>query len=434
MKVELTDVSETKKTLTVEVPPDVVESEISRITQGYARAARIPGFRPGKAPVQVVRKRFREQILHDVAHDLVPRVVGDALRDKNVQPVDTPKVRDLQLEEGQPLTFSAAVEVAPHVDPGDLSSLSVQRPEMPVSEDDVDQALSRLRDRLARMEPVEERLAEAGDTVVMNLARRRLTGPQGADLETEETAETHQGVSAEIGAAANPPGFDEGLLGVATGTQKTFEVTFPSDYEVEEMAGARVEYAVDVTALRRRVLPTLDDEFAKDLGEFQTLADLRGRIRQDLEQDADRERTRRMRQQLLEQLAARMTGEVPEGMVAREVERRVEEFARRLMDQGVDPRQAAINWDEFRTQQQEPAVATVKSVLVLDAIAANEGLEVSEEELDADITGYATRAGRSLAEVKAQLAQQDQLESIRTGLLREKAVSHAMARATIVGA
>ncbi len=218
------------------------------------------------------------------------------------------------------------------------------------------------------------------------------------------------------------------------GTQKTFDVIFPSDYEVAEMAGARVEYAVDVTALRRRVLPALDDEFAKDLGEFGTLADLRGRIREDLEQDAERERTRRMRQQLLEQLAGRMTGEVPEGMVAREVDRRVEEFARRLMDQGVDPRQAAINWDEFRTQQQEPAVATVKSVLVLDAIAAQEQLEVSEEDLDADISGYATRAGRTLAEVKAQLAQQDQLESIRTGLLREKAVSHAMSRATIAGA
>ena len=433
MKVELTDVSETKKTLTVEVPPDVVETEISRITQGYARQARIPGFRPGKAPVQVVRKRFREQILHDVAHDLVPRLVGDALRDKNVQPVDTPKVRDLQLEEGKPLTFTAAIETAPHVEPGDLATLSVDQPPISVSEDDVDQALSRLRDRLARMEPVEDRGAEQGDTVVMNLARRRLTGPQGAEIPAED-AEKHDGVSAEIGAAENPPGFDEGLLGVTAGTQKTFEVTFPSEYDVAEMAGARVEYAVDVTALRRRVLPTLDDEFAKDLGEFTTLADLRGRIRQDLEQDAERERTRRMRQQLLEQLAARMTGEVPEGMVAREVDRRVEEFARRLMDQGVDPRQAAINWDEFRTQQQDPAVATVKSVLVLDAIATRETLEVSEEELDADISGYATRAGRTLAEVKAQLAQQDQLESIRTGLLREKAVSHAMARATIVGA
>lgn len=433
MKVELTDVSETKKTLTVEVPPEVVDTEISRVTQGYARAARIPGFRPGKAPVQVVRKRFREQILHDVAHDLVPRVVGDALRDKNVQPVDTPKVRDLQLEEGQPLTFSAAVEVAPHVDPGDLSTITVTRPEMPVTEEDVDQALSRLRERLARMEPVEERLAEVGDTVVMNLSRRRLTGAQGAEIEPEEP-ESHQGVSAEIGAAANPPGFDDGLQGVGPGTTKTFEVTFPSDYEVEEMAGARVEYNVEVTALRRRVLPTLDDEFAKDLGEFQTLADLRKRVQDDLEQDADRERTRRMRQQLLEQLAARMTGEVPEGMVSREVDRRIEEFARRLIDQGVDPRQAAINWEEFRTQQQEPAVATVKSVLVLDAIATREGLEVSEEELDADISGYATRAGRTLAEVKAQLAQQDQLDNIRTGLLREKAVSHAMSRATIAGA
>ena len=433
MKVEFTDVSETKKTLTVEVPIDVVEGEISRVTQGYARAARLPGFRPGKAPVQVVRKRFREQILHDVAHDLVPRLVGDALRDINVRPIDTPKVRDLQLEEGKPLTFTAAIETAPHVEAGDLTTLTVDQPRTTVSEDDVDQALSRLRDRLARMEPVEDRGAEHGDTVVMQLSRRRLTGPQGAQIEPEE-AEKHEGVSAEIGAAANPPGFDEGLLGVTAGTQKTFEVTFPSDYEVEEMAGARVEYAVEVSAVRRRVLPTLDDEFAKDLGEFATLAELRGRVREDLEQDAERERTRRMRQELLEQLAARMTGEVPEGMVAREVDRRVEEFARRLMDQGVDPRQAAINWDEFRTQQQEPAVATVKSVLVLDAIVAQEGLEVSEEELDADISGYATRAGRSLAEVRAQLEQQDQLDSIRTGLLREKAVSHAMSRATIVGA
>lgn len=433
MKVELTDVSETKKTLTVEVPQEVVEAEVSRITQRYARAARLPGFRPGKAPVQVVRRRFREEILHDVAHDLVPRVVGDALRDKGVQPVDTPKVRDLQLEEGKPLTFTAAIETAPHVEPGDLTTLNVTRPEMPVTEDDVDQALSRLRDRLARMEPVEDRSAEHGDTVVMNLSRRRLTGPQGADIPAEEP-EAHEGVSAEIGAAANPPGFDEQLVGVTAGTRKTFDVTFPADYEVEEMAGARVEYDIEVTALRRRVLPTLDDEFAKDLGEFSTLADLRGRIKDDLEQDAERERTRRMRQQLLEQLAGRLTGEVPEGMVAREVDRRVEEFARRLMDQGVDPRQAAINWDEFRGQQQEPAVATVKSVLVLDEIAKREGLEVSEEELDADISGYATRAGRTLAEVKAQLAQQDQLDQIRTGLLREKAVSHAMSRATIAGA
>jgi trigger factor len=283
------------------------------------------------------------------------------------------------------------------------------------------------------MEPVEDRPAEQGDTVVMNLSRRRLTGAQGAALEAEE-AEKHEGVSAEIGAAGNPPGFDDGLVGVTASSQKTFEVTFPADYEVEEMAGARVEYAIDVSAVRRRVLPTLDDEFAKDLGEFTTLADLRGRIREDLEQDAERERTRRMRQQLLEQLADRMTGEVPEGMVSREVDRRVEEFARRLMDQGVDPRQAAINWEEFRTQQQDPAVATVRSVLVLDEIVRREHLEVSEDELDADISGYATRAGRTLGEVKAQLAEQDQLEQIRTGLLREKAVAHAMARATIEGA
>jgi trigger factor len=430
MKVELIDVSETKKSLHVEVPQDMVDAEIARVARRYAQAARLPGFRPGKAPLPVVRQRFKDQILHDVAHDLVPRVVGDALRERGVAPVDTPKVRDLNLEEGKPLVFTAAVETAPPVDPGDLSTIRVQQTAVQVTEDEVDQALSRLRERLARVEPVTDREAQHGDTVVMDLTRRRLTGPQGAEIPDEEP-EAHTDVSAEIGAAGNPPGFDEGLLGLTADAARTFEITFPSDYEVEDLAGARMEYAVQAKALRRRVLPDLDDEFAKDLGEFTTLDDLRARIRQDLEEDAQRERRRKMRQQLLEQLAARVTGEVPESMVTREVDRRVEEFMRRLMEQGIDPRQAAVNWDEFRAEQQEPAVATVRSVLVLDALATREGLEVSDEELDADIQGYATRMGRSLEEVRADLARHDQLEQIRTGLLREKAVDLAMARATI---
>jgi trigger factor len=433
MKVELIDVSETKKTLNVEVPLEVVAAEIGRITRQYARVARLPGFRPGKAPLTVVRQRFKEQILHDVAQDLIPRVVGDALRERGVAPVDTPRVRDMTLEEGQPLVFTAAVETAPPVDVGDLSTIRVNGASGAVSEDDVDQALSRLRERLARFEPVTDREAQHGDTVLMDLTRRRLTGPQGAALEPEDP-ESHTDVSAEIGSAANPPGFDEGLLGLTPDASRTFEVTFPDSYEVEELAGARMEYAVTAKSLRRRVLPELDDDFAKDLGEFTTLDDLRARVRGDLEQDADRERRRRMRQQLLEQLAARVTGEIPESMVVREVDRRVEEFVRRLMDQGVDPRHAAVDWEAFRTQQQEPADATVRSVLALDAIATSESLEVSDDELDADIQGYATRMGRTLAEVRAELSGQDRLEQIRTGLLREKGLEFAMSRATIEGA
>lgn len=430
MKVELIDVSETKKTLNVEVPQEVVDTEIGRIARSYARGARLPGFRPGKAPLAVVRQRFREQILHDVAHDLIPRIVGDALRERGVAPVDTPKVRDLTLEEGQPLVFSAAVETAPPVDPGDLADVRLQTSSVNVTEDEVDQALSRLRERLARVEPVSDREAQQGDTVVMDLTRRRLTGPQGAEIEAEEP-EAHTDVSAEIGASANPPGFDENLLGLQPEASKTFEITFPSDYEVEELAGARMEYAITVKALRRRVLPDLDDEFAKDLGEFASLDELRARVRRDLEEDGERERTRRLRQQLLEQLASRVTGEIPEGMVAREVDRRVEEFMRRLMEQGVDPRQAAVNWDEFRAGQQGPAVETVKSVLVLDALATREGVEVSDDELDADIQGYATRMGRSLEDVRQELARHDQLEQIRTGLQREKVVTLALSRATM---
>src|SRR3954449_3011705 len=164
MKTEFIDVSDTQKNLVVEIPSTVVDAEIDRVARDYGKAARIPGFRPGKVPAKVVRQRFRDQILHDVAHDLIPRAVDDALRERGVEPVDTPDIRDVLVEEGQPLKFTANFETVPAFDPGDYASLQVRKPPVALEEDAVEQALERLRQRAARYEPVEARPVESGDT------------------------------------------------------------------------------------------------------------------------------------------------------------------------------------------------------------------------------------------------------------------------------
>jgi trigger factor len=462
MKVEYTDVSDTEKSLAVEIPSDIVGGEIDRVVRDYARSLRLPGFRPGKIPPKIIRQRFKAQILHDVAHDLIPRAMDDALRERGVEPIATPNVRDVSIEEGQPLKFTAALEIAPPVDPGAYPSLTIHRKPATVAPEQIDQALNRFRDTYARFQPVEDRGAETGDTVVMNMTRRKLTGgdtaqeadaaqpegteaaaleASGSEATTPEAASESTGgegkaerleeVGVEIGAPANPPGFDDNLLGVTPGTEKTFRVTFPGDYGVESLAGSELEYVVNVTGVRRKVLPELDDELAKDIG-YDSLDALREQVVENLTRQAERQRDRDMRQEVLEQLARRVPFDPPEVLVTREVDRRVEEFVRQLIEQRVDPTRTSINWEEFREQQRPPAVETVKCMLVLDEIARRENLKVGDEEIDAQIAEYAESAGQAVETVKHRLEHEGAISRIYAGLRREKAIDFAITHATIL--
>ena len=421
MKTEFVDVSDTRKQLLVEIPSSVVDAEIDRVARHYGRAARLPGFRPGKVPAKVVRTRFRDQILHDVAHDLIPRAVDDALRERGVEPVDTPDIKNVVVEEGQPLKFTADFETVPAFDPGDYGSLRLTRPAVAVEDSAVEETLERLRQRAARYEPVEGRAVEAGDTVVVDLVREA----EG------ETPDRHENVSIELGAAANPPGFDDQLIGLGAGDSKRFPVAYPEDYTVKEMAGTTVHYTVTVNGIKTRVVPALDDEFARDLGEFDTLDALRARVREDLTRDAERTAERELRNDLLRQLASRVTFEIPEALLDREIGRRTEEFIRRLYEQGVDPRQANIDWQGFRDHQREPAREAVAAAIVLDEVARREQIGVEPAELDAEIDRYAAATGRGSDQVRAGLEKDGGISRLYMGLRREKAVDLVRSRATI---
>jgi trigger factor len=458
MKVAYTDVSDTQKSLQVEIEPDVVGTEIDRVIRGYARSLKLPGFRPGKIPPKIIRQRFKAQILHDVAHDLIPRAVEDALRERGVEPIETPSVKDVSLEEGQPLTFTAAFQTAPPVDPGSYASLTIRRPPVEVTNDQIEEAMGRLAQSAARFQPVTDRGAETGDTVVMNLTRTQVPlpvaeggapvaegeaaaaaaaegteagGEAAAEAAPTPEAERLEEAGVEIGAPANPPGFDEHLLGVTPGTEKSFRVSFPADYGVESLAGRELDYAIEVTGIRRKVVPALDDEFAKDLG-YDALDKLREQVARNLRREAERTQERNVRQDLLQQLAQRVPFDAPEVLVAREVDRRVEEFVHQLIEQRIDPMRAQIDWEQFRTEQHEPAVNTVKCMLVLDEIARREKLTVSSEELDAELEKFAAGANQPIDTVRARLEKEGAIGRVYAGLRREKAIDFALGNATVL--
>jgi trigger factor len=424
MKAELVDVNETRKNLRVEIPTDIVNAAIDRVAQTYSRRARVPGFRPGKAPARVIKQRYKSEILHDVAHDLIAHAVDDVLRERGVEAVEPPDIRDVTVEENQPLTFTASFDTVPSFETGEYSTLSVRRSPVEVPEESVTHALQRLRERAGRFEPVEGRGVEHGDTVTVDLERK----------DAEGKTDAHSDVNVELGARANPPGFDEQLLGLEAGAAKTFTIQYPADYAISELAGQEVGYRVTVKALKRRVLPELDDEFAKDMGQFETLDALKARVREDLEHEARHAAERDVRADLMKQLASRVPFEVPPSLIERELDRRIEDFAQRLMQQQVDPRQAGIDWNQFRESQREVAREAVAGALYLDEVARREGLDATPTEIEEEIGRYAERTGRTPAAVRAALEKEGGLSRVSTGLRREKSIDFLMARATLVQA
>jgi trigger factor len=425
MKAEFADVSETRKRVTIEIPGDRVDAEIDRLTARLGRTAKVPGFRPGKVPPRVIWQRFKDEILHDVAHELVPQALDDALRERALDPIDTPDVRDVVVEPGTPLTFVATFDTVPAFDPGEYRGVALRKRTVTVTDEEVDQAVERLRQRAARFEPVEGRPLAASDWATVDLERRLLGDEPAA------APERHENVTIDLGAEANPPGFSGHLVGLEAGARAGFTVDYPADHAAADMAGRSVAYGVTLKAVKRRVVPALDDEFAKDLGSFDSLAALRDRVRQDLEHDAAHEADRALRGDLLEELATRVPFAVPDALVEQELDRRVEDFARRLMEQQVDPRKAGIDWNEFRTAQRDAAIESVKATIVLDEIARREPVTVGDEEVAQEIARFAERSGRTVEAVRAQVEKDDGAARLRGGLRREKTMDLLLSNASI---
>ena len=376
-------------------------------------------------PAAIVRSRYRDRILQDVAQNLIPDAVNEAVAEHDVAPVAAPEIRDVEVDDGKPLTFTALLETIPEIDPGDYTAFTLRQSPARVDDEAVDQALERLRQERAHLEPVADRTARTGDVLTIDI-ERRLPDQAGA------APEHLQGVRVEIGGDANPPGFDDELVGLEPGAAHAFTVTHADNDAVRRLAGRRVAYAIEVKNVQRPVLPDLDDEFARSIGQFEDLAALRSQAETDLRAQAELEGRNEVRQDLLRQLANRLTVEVPQALIARELDRRTEQVVRRLQEQRIDPRQTRVDWDAFREQQRASATDAVRGTLVLDEIADREAVEVTGEDVDREVDRQAALSGRTPQAVRALLEKNGGIGRLKPGLRREKAIALLLKRSTIV--
>jgi len=422
LKVEYIEETSVRKALSFEVEPELVQTEIDKRAKELARKVRLPGFRPGKTPLEVVKKRFRDEIMSEAAEAIVNKVVFDELEGRGLRPLAPPKVEEVSLEEGQPMKFKAVFETLPLVELPDWKGLEVKVKGASVSDEDVDKELEKLREQAARFDPVEEsRPTQAGDYVLLDLTWKPLDGGKGGHDEN---------ALIEIGNAGNHPDMNKGLEGLTAGQTKELDVAWGED-AAPSIAGKTVRYTVTLKGIKAKVVPAADDDFAKDLGEFDSLAQLRDKLRAQLQEAEERRIERDTRAGLTEALIARAGFEVPESLVERHMTARTENLARGLAYQGIDPRKVGVNWNDYRESTREDSVRAARADILLDEIARREGIQVLEPEIDAEIARIAERAGRSREVVRAQMAKEGDLGGLATRIREEKTLDLLKASASI---
>lgn len=425
MKVEVEDISAVKKSMSVEVGPDEVAKEVDAVVRGYARQAKLPGFRPGKAPLSLIRKKFGDEIRSEVRDRVMSRTFRAAAAERGLRPLGDPVVDEVDetAAEDGPFRFKTTFEVLPKIELADYRGIEVRRPPADVPDADVDKALEDLRGSRATLEAVEGRKARTGDWLVADMHG----APEGAEPFDRER------MTLELGSTDNLPEFNDRLEGAAPGDELEFDVAYPEEYGAEELAGKTVRFRVKVHEVKQRRLPELDDEFAKDLGDFDDLAALRARIREDLERRKKAEAEGRVRQSLLDKLLLDNPVALPESLVDDEVRFRLEEIVRRMMMQGMDPQKTELDWKQLREQQEEGSRKAVHARLLLDAVAEREKLAVDDAEVEARIRHDAARMGETYENVRATLERQGGAQVIRNQLVREKALDLLTAVANIHG-
>lgn len=424
MKIEVTDLSPVKKSLFVEVEPDVVAEESEAVLRRYARQARLPGFRPGKAPAEMVRKRFAKEISEDVRERLVSRLWREATTEKGLKPLGDPVLDELKDEPGKPFSIKTSFEVMPSFAVKDYKGVEARRTSPKVSDDEVDAALESIREAHARFVADEARLAEPGDVVVADVT------------ETAEGEEprTRERMVLEVGGEDNPKELNERIAGAKAGGVLDATAAYPEDHPAERLRGKTVRYDLKVHEVKRKEIPLLDDDLAKDVGDFDDLAALRARVRKDLEDRKEAQARAALRQSVLDKVLLANPVALPEILVDEEIQHRLEDVVREMMFHGVDPRKADLDWKAMRERQEEPARKMVHARLVLDAVAAAEGVTVDRAEVDARVHREAERIGESPEALRGRLKKSGGLQALETQLVREKSLDLITSIANISGA
>lgn len=414
--------SPTKRKMSLEIPVDEVAEATEKAAKALARQVRLPGFRPGKVPAALVKKRFAEELKGEVLEALLRESLREAFAEKGISPVGEPKVAELKFEADAPLTFEVEVEHRPTVVPKDYRGLKVPTEPTDPTEEEIAAALERIREGRATFEPVEDRPAMDGDFALVDI-KGVFPGGDGKDFERPK-------VLVEVGGEETLPEMSAHLRNAEAGVTVSFQKDFPAEGVDPEFAGKSVLYHVQLHAIKKRVLPEWDDELARQVltprqgepPEGAGMEMLRAELKKSLVREKEQALREKRRRAVLDALLALNPVDAPETMVTAEVDSSLQQYARFLASQGMDLKEARLDWNKLREEARPSAVRRVKEYLLLDAVAEAEKLEVSDTELDADLKRRARSMGTSFGELKGQLARNDRLEGIREELRIDKAL------------
>ena len=408
-----------RREIQVEVPAEEVSRETENIIQKYRKLARLPGFRRGHVPASIIKQRFSEDLKTDIVEALVPRYFRKETERQGLIPVSQPRVTDLHLNEGEPLRFKASFDVMPEINVEGYKELRSEKPQIEVTDDEVEKSLENVREQHATFTTVEGRHLADGDYAQASLDGQPKGGTPAGQAETKPVHMDE--VLVEIGGKNTMPEFTENLRGAAAGDERTFDVVYPEDSADKRLAGKTFTYAVKVHSIKTKSLPELNDEFAKQLGEFSSLEEVRKRIREGMEAERKHDAEREAKDKLIGELIKHNDFEVPESLVEHQIDVRLERGLRALAAQGLkaeDMKKMDLN--RLRAGQREQAVSEVKASLLLDRIAETEKIEVGDEEIDREITALATQSNQEPEAIRARLTRDGALDRIRNRIRNEK--------------
>jgi trigger factor len=408
----------TKREIEVEIPAAEVGRETETLIQKYQKVARIAGFRRGHVPASIIRQRFSEEIKTDVVEALIPRYFRQEAERLGIHPVSQPRVTDLHVHDGEPLRFKAAFEVLPEIKLEGYKELRADKPEIAVSEVDVEQALTDLREQHAKFDPIEGRSLADGD-----FAQSSLDGnPKTVQGTADDSQPVHMDeVLVEIGGKNTMPEFTEHLRGANAGDERTFDVNYPEDAQDKRLAGKTFTYTVKINAIKQKSLPELNEEFVKQFGEFTTVDELRQRIRQQMESERKHEAEHKAKDKLVEELIQRNEFEVPDSLIEQQIDIRLERGLRALAAQGLSAEHMKkMDLPRLRAGQRDQAIHDVKAALLLEKVAEAENVQVSDDEMNAEVDSLAKQTKQTTEAIRTRLTRDGGLDRIRTRIRNEK--------------
>mgnify|MGYP005832157335 FL=1 len=400
-----------KHSIEVTIPAEAVAAEIEKVTENIRAKAHIQGFRPGKAPSSIIRSRYAQDIRQEALENLVPRFLEQACERENLRVVSRPSIKDLHFHEGEAVHFKAEFEVAPEFELKEVRGLKVAYAEPAVTDAEVEERLHQLRESRAEFVNLDPRPAEDGDHCLVSL--ETIAGVEGEPLRQDD-------INIEIGGKDTFEGFSQALLGAVPGDVREAEVAYPENYGVDRLAGRTVRFRITLKQIRRKELPEVNDEFARDLGDFQSIDEVREEIRKAIFREKDYEAQVKAKNDLVDQLVAMHDFPVPEAYIDDRIENMLDGQIRSLQSQGVDTSKIRIDWQKFRQNQYEQAKHDVKAALLLGKVASAEHIHASEEEIGQEVQRIARQRREPVAAVRLKLEKEGGIQNIVNRIITDK--------------